>query len=437
MFDELTNRLTRVFHGLRDRGKLSEANIRDALREVRRALLEADVSYEVVRDFMRTIEEQAVGQAVLKSIQPGQQVVKVVHDGLVTLLGGTAEPLQRAATPPTVILLAGLQGSGKTTLAAKLARRSKQAGEKPILIAADRVRPAAVDQLEVLGRECGVPVFAKRELTSATAVVKAALRESPGFDPIIIDSAGRLAIDAEMMAELKAIKAEAKPTEVLLVVDAMTGQDAVRTAAAFESDLGIDGVVLTKLDGDARGGAALSIRSVARKPIKLISIGERIDALDVFHPERMASRILGMGDVVSLVEKAQQTMDAGEAFVLQAKLRNEGFGFDDFLNQLRQLKRLGPLEDLLKMLPGMGAIGDLKVDEGALKRIEGMICSMTQEERRRPQMIDGSRRQRIARGSGTTVQELNRLLKQFMQMQQLMKKFGMGGGGRLRRMGIR
>jgi signal recognition particle subunit SRP54 len=433
MFDELTGRLVRVFQGLRDRGKLSEANIRDAVREVRRALLEADVSYEVVRDFVHRIEEQAVGQAVTKSIQPGQQVVKVVHDGLVELLGSEAEPLARAATPPTVILLVGLQGSGKTTLAAKLARKGRAAGEQVLLVAADLVRPAAVDQLEVLGREVSVPVFARRDRT-ALQVVEEALREGKRSDTVIIDSAGRLAIDEPMMSELKAIKALAKPTEVLLVVDAMTGQDAVRTASTFDSALGIDGVVLTKLDGDARGGAALSIRAVTQKPIKLASTGERVDALEVFHPARMASRILGMGDVVSLVEKAEAAIDNEQALALETKLRTTGFGLDDFLDQLRQLRRLGPLEDLLKMLPGMGGLAGLKVDEQALRRIEGMICSMTPEERRRPQIIDGSRRQRIARGSGTSVQDLNRLLRQFSQMRDLMKRFG---GGRLRRMGIR
>jgi signal recognition particle subunit SRP54 len=433
MFDELTGRLVRVFQGLRDRGKLSESNIRDALREVRRALLEADVSYEVVRDFVQRIEGEAVGQATLKSIEPGQQVVKVVHDGLVELLGREAEPLRRAAAPPTVILLVGLQGSGKTTLAAKLARKSQKAGERVLLVAADLVRPAAVDQLEVLGQEVSVPVFARRDRT-APEVVEEALREGKSYDTLILDSAGRLAIDEPMMAELQAIKNRARPTEVLLVVDAMTGQDAVRTASAFDRALGIDGVVLTKLDGDARGGAALSIRAVSGKPIKLVSTGERVEALEVFHPQRMASRILGMGDVVSLVEKAQEAIDTEGAIALETKLRSTGFGLDDFLDQLRQLRRLGPLEDLLKLLPGMGGLAGLKVDERALRRIEGMICSMTLAERRRPQIIDGSRRQRIARGSGTSVQDLNRLLRQFSQMRDLMKRFG---GGRLPRMGFR
>lgn len=432
MFDELTGRLGQVFRALRDRGKLTEDNVRESLREVRRALLEADVHFEVVRDFVRRVEAKAVGQDVLKSIQPGQQVIKVVHDELVALLGGTTAELAPAKTPPTVILLAGLQGSGKTTLAAKLARRAQKRGERPLLVACDLVRPAAIDQLEVLGRECGVTVFARREVRDAVAVAEEALREAQGYDLVIIDSAGRLHVDTEMMAELRAVKAKARPTETLLVVDAMTGQDAVRTASTFDAELGIDGVVLTKLDGDARGGAALSIRAVTGKPIKLASVGERVDALDVFHPERMASRILGMGDVVSLVEKAQEAFDGEEAEKLEAKLRKDGFGFDDFLSQLRQLRKLGPLEDMLKMLPGMGAIGDLKVDERALRQIEGMICAMTPEERRRPQMIDGSRRQRIARGSGTTVQELNRLLKQFMQMRELMKRLGSGRLGRMR-----
>ncbi len=432
MFDELTGRLAQVFRALRDRGKLTADNVRDSLREVRRALLEADVHYEVVRDFVRRVEAKAVGQDVLKSIHPGQQVVKIVHDELVELLGGTTTELVRAKTPPTVILLAGLQGSGKTTLAAKLARWAQKRGERPLLVAADLVRPAAIDQLEVLGRECGVAVFARREAGEAVAVAAEAMSGAEAYDLVIIDSAGRLHVDAEMMEELRAIKAKVRPTEVLLVVDAMTGQDAVRTASTFDAELGIDGVVLTKLDGDARGGAALSIRAVTGKPIKLASVGERIDALDAFHPERMASRILGMGDVVSLVEKAQEAFDEEEAERLEAKLRKEGFTLDDFLTQLRQLRQLGPLEDLLKMLPGMGAIGDIKVDEGALRKIEGMICAMTPEERRRPQIIDGSRRLRIARGSGTSVQDLNRLLKQFAQMRDLMKRVGGGRLGRVR-----
>jgi signal recognition particle subunit SRP54 len=388
----------------------------------------------VVRDFVKRVEAKAVGQEVLRSIQPGQQVIKAVHDELIDLLGGTTAELARAKNPPTVVLLAGLQGSGKTTLAAKLARRAQKAGERPLLVAADLVRPAAIDQLEVLGRECGIQVFARREETDAVAVVEAALASAGGFDLVIVDSAGRLHIDAEMMAELRAIKEKARPTEVLLVVDAMTGQDAVRTASAFDDQLGIDGIAVTKLDGDARGGAALSIRAVTGKPIKLASVGERLEALDAFHPERMASRILGMGDVVSLVERAQDAIDTEEAERLEAKLRKEGFSLDDFLSQLRQLKKLGPLEDLLKMLPGMGAISNLKVDEQALKHIEGMICSMTPEERRRPQIIDGSRRQRIASGSGTTVQDLNRLLKQFAQVQQMVKRMG---GGRMKRLGFR
>jgi len=437
MFDELTGRLVQVFRALRDRGKLTEDNVRESLREVRRALLAADVHYEVVRDFVRKVEAEAIGQDVLRSISPGQQVVKVVYDALVDLLGGTAAELRRAPTPPTVILLAGLQGSGKTTLAAKLGRRAKSAGERVLLVAADLQRPAAIDQLEVLGRECGADVFVRREAADAVGMVKEALREGGAYDTVIVDTAGRLTIDQAMMAELKAVKTAAQPHEVLLVVDAMTGQDAVRTARTFDSELGVDGVVLTKLDGDARGGAALSIRAVTGKPIKLASTGERLDALEAFYPERMASRILGMGDVVSLVERAEAAIDADEAERLEKKLRREAFTLDDFMTQLRQLKKLGPLEDLLKLVPGMAS--GLKIDERALKRIEGMICSMTPEERRRPQIIKGSRRQRIATGSGTTVQDLNRLLKQFMQVQEIMKRMrGVGprGLGRLKGMGL-
>lgn len=437
MFDELTGRLVQVFRGLRGRGKLTEENVREALGEVRRALLAADVHVDVVRDFVAKVEAAAVGQDVLRSISPGQQVVKVVHDGLVELLGGSAVELKRAGRPPTVILLVGLQGSGKTTLAAKLAHRARRAGERALLVAADLARPAAIDQLEVLGRECGVEVFARRDSADAPAVVRDALRAAKAHDTVIIDTAGRLHIDEPLMAELKAMKAAADPTEVLLVVDAMTGQDAVRTARAFDTELEVDGVVLTKLEGDARGGAALSIRSVTGKPIKLASVGEKIDALETFHPERMASRILGMGDVVSLVERAEASLDAEEAERLETKLRREGFTLDDFLAQLRQLKKLGPLEDLLKLIPGMGSLSGLQVDEGALRRIEGMICSMTPEERRRPQIVNGSRRQRIAAGSGTTVQELNRLLKQFAQMQGMMKRMRGGGLGSLGRLGLR
>ncbi len=427
MFDELTGRFERVFKTLRGRGKLTEANIRESMREVRRALLEADVHYEVARDFVKRVEERAVGQEVLRSITPGQQVVKIVHDQLVTLLGDSAADLVKAAEPPTVIMLVGLQGSGKTTLAGKLALRAKKAGERAKLVAADLVRPAAVEQLETLGRSIDVPVALPRAGADAPAAVRQGLAEAAGADPIIIDTAGRLAIDAPMMAELDEVRQVAKPTEVLLVVDAMTGQDAVRTALAFDQELGVDGIALTKLDGDARGGAALSIRHVTGKPIKLASVGEKLSALEAFHPERMAGRILGMGDVVSLVERAESVMDADEAARLEEKFRRDEFTLDDFLKQIEQLQKMGPLGDLMKMIPGMGSqLKGVEVDDRAFVRIRGIICSMTMAERTRPKLINGSRRRRIARGSGTSVQDVNRLLQQFGQAQKMMKQMRSG-----------
>jgi signal recognition particle subunit SRP54 len=383
---------------------------------------------ESVSDFVRAVEKKAVGQEVLRSITPGQQVVKVVHDELVELLGGTATELLKATKPPTITMLVGLQGSGKTTLAGKLARAAKKRGERTLLVAADVVRPAAIDQLEVLGRSIDVEVFARREENpDAVKVATDALAEHrQSFDTIILDTAGRLAIDEAMMAELRAIRDGVRPTEVLLVVDAMTGQDAVRTAATFDGELGIDGIAVTKLDGDARGGAALSMRTVTGKPIKLASVGERLEALEVFHPERLASRILGMGDVVSLVERAGEIIDADEAEQLERKIRKQEFTLEDFLKQIQQLKKMGPLGDLMKMLPGMGKLKGLEVDDDALKPVQAIIHSMTPAERQRPKIIDGSRRRRIARGSGTSVQQVNRLLQQFGQVQRLMKEMQSG-----------
>jgi signal recognition particle subunit SRP54 len=428
MFDELTGRLEQVFRGLRGRGKLTEANVRTSLREVRRALLEADVHYEVARDFVRRVEQRAVGQEVLRSITPGQQVIKIVHDELVELLGGTTAELVRAPEPPTIQMLVGLQGSGKTTLAGKLARAARKNGQRPLLVAADVVRPAAIEQLRVLGASIGVAVFAPdQESPDALEVVRQALARNDGADTVILDTAGRLAIDESMMAELRDIRRTARPTEILLVVDAMTGQDAVRTAAAFDSELGIDGVAITKLDGDARGGAALSIRAVTGKPIKLASVGEKLEALEAFHPDRIASRILGRGDVVSLVERAEEMIDAEEAARLEEKLRRQEFTLEDFLQQIEQLQKMGPLGDLLKMIPGMGKqLKGAQVDEDALRRTRGIICSMTKAERGQPKLIDGSRRRRIARGSGTSVQDVNRLLQQFGQVQKMMKSVRSG-----------
>jgi signal recognition particle subunit SRP54 len=431
MFDELHGRLEQVFRSLRGRGKLSEDNIRASMREVRRALLEADVHYDVARDFVRAVESRAVGREVLRSITPGQQVVKIVHDELTVLLGATAAELVRAPERPTTVMLVGLQGSGKTTLAGKLALAGKRRGEQVRLVAADVQRPAAIDQLEVLGKQIDVEVFARRASTpdatpDVIAITREALADGERFDTVILDTAGRLTIDDAMMDELRRVRECARPTEVLLVVDAMTGQDAVRTASAFDEALGVDGIVLTKLDGDARGGAALSMRAVTGKPIKLASVGERLEALETFHPERTASRILGMGDVVSLVERAEEVMDAEEAARLERKIKKQEFDLEDFLKQIEQLQKMGPLGDLMKMIPGMNKLKGLQVDDRALVPVRAMIQSMTPAERARPRLIDGSRRRRIARGSGTSVQQVNRLLQQFGQVQKLMKEMQAG-----------
>ncbi|HJR05133.1 MAG TPA: signal recognition particle protein [Methylomirabilota bacterium] len=426
MLDSLTNRLTGILDRLRGFGRLTEENIQEALREVRVALLEADVNFKVVKGFIDRVRVKAVGQDVLQSLTPGQQVVKVVRDELVELLGGSAHRLAMAPHPPTVVMLVGLQGSGKTTSAAKLARHFQKQGQHPLLAAADVYRPAAVDQLKTLGAQLGIPVVG--EATQRPVEICAAARDEAarrGLSPLILDTAGRLHIDEEMLEELRAIKRSVAPHHVLLVVDAMTGQDAVTVAEKFNAAIGIDAVVLTKMDGDARGGAALSVRQVTGRPIAFVGVGEKTDALEPFHPDRLAQRILGMGDVLSLVEKAQATVDAGQAEALAQKIRDDAFTLEDFATQLKQLRSMGPLGQLMDMVPFFkGAKGlpkEMAGEERELDRYGAIIASMTPHERREPSVINGSRRARIARGSGTSVSDVNRLLKQYAQLRKMMK----------------
>ncbi len=427
MFDSLSTRLQGIFDRLGGQGRLTEANVQEALREVRVALLEADVNFKVVRGFIDRVKEKAVGQDVLKSLTPGHQVVKVVHEELVELLGGSGHRLAMASHPPTVIMLIGLQGSGKTTTAAKLARMYGHQGQHPILAAADTYRPAAIDQLKTLGEQLKVPVVGDASQTPVE-ICRQAREEAAarGLTPLILDTAGRLHIDEKMLEELRTIRAELKPHHVLLVVDAMTGQDAVTVAEHFNAAVGIDAVILTKMDGDARGGAALSVRQVTGRPIAFVGVGEKTDALEPFHPDRLASRILGMGDVLSLVEKAQATVDQKTAEELVRKLREDAFTLDDFRNQLRQIKQMGPLDQILGMLPFgkalRGAEKELDAEQANLGRFDAIISSMTPAERTHPDVINGSRRQRIARGSGTSVQDVNRLLKQYAQLRKMMKQ---------------
>ena len=430
MFENLSKKLEAVFKQLRGQGKISPENVEEALRDVRRALLDADVHFRVARDFVEAVRTKATGQEILTSVTPGQQIVKIIHEEMVTLLGTSRVDIAESQTPPTVILVAGLQGSGKTTFSGKLARWLITKGRLPLLIAADIYRPAAIDQLELLGRQIEVPVYVDRDSRDAVQIARDGVRHAQKNirDTVIIDTAGRLHVDEEMMREVEAVRDAVRPHETLFVVDAMTGQDAVNTAKAFHDRLQFDGIVLTKLDGDSRGGAALSIRSIVQKPIKFMGVGEKLDALEPFHPDRMASRILGMGDIVSLVEKAQEVFDQDQAVALSAKLRSSSFTFDDFLAQLREIRKMGPMDQVMQMIPGMNRLqGNVKVDEKELARVEAIILSMTRLERERPAVINGSRRRRIASGSGTSVQEVNRLLKQFDEMQRMMKKLGRGG----------
>ncbi|MYB57563.1 MAG: signal recognition particle protein [Gemmatimonadetes bacterium] len=425
MFEMLTERLNGVFKQLRSRGRLSEANIDDAMREVRRALLEADVNYKVARSFIARIKERAIGQEVLKSITPGQQVVKVVHDELIALMGNQNAALQFAESPPSAIMMVGLQGSGKTTASAKLARLLASENKKPLLVAADIYRPAAIDQLCVLAEQVGVPVHRAPEGTDPVDICTQAMdrAKNENRDVVILDTAGRLHVDDERMDEVFRIREAVSPSEILFVCDAMTGQDAVSSASAFYEKLNFSGVVLTRMDSDTRGGAALSIREVAGVPIKYIGVSEKVDGLEVFHPDRMASRILGMGDVVTLVEKAQASIDDEQAKKVEQKLRSASFTFDDFLEQMAQIRQMGPLDQLMKMIPGVSkSMPDLQVDEKAFTHIEAIIYSMTPAERDKPHIINGSRRKRIANGSGRSIQDVNKLLKQFNMMQKMMKR---------------
>ena len=432
MFDSLTDKLSSVFKKLRGHGKLTEQNITEALKEVRLALLEADVNFKVVKDFVERIRSRAVGQEVLESLTPAQQVIKIVHEELISLMGGMSSALNLSYKPPIPIMLVGLQGSGKTTTVGKLGKFLKDKGRKPYLVPADVQRPAAIEQLKKLGEQLGLPVFGPDPKESPLTICRKALSWANGEDAdvLIIDTAGRLHIDEALMKELEEIRREIIPREILLVADAMTGQDAVNVARRFNEALDIQGVILTKLDGDARGGAALSIKAVTGKPIKFIGVGEKLDALEVFHPDRMASRILGMGDVLSLIEKAQEAIDTKKAQELEKKLLKDTFTLEDFREQLQQIKKMGSIDQILSMIPGMGRLKlpqNLQGSEKELVKVEAIINSMTGQERRSPEVLNGSRRLRIAKGSGTTVQDVNQLLKQYLQMKKMLRQFKKGG----------
>lgn len=435
MLDELVQKLDGVLRKLKNSGKLTESNIAESMREIRRVLLEADVNYRVVKEFVQQVHDQAVGTEVLRSISPGQQVVKIVHDELVKLLGQANAPLVLTHLPPTVIMIVGLQGSGKTTFTGKLGVLLRKQNRSPLLVAADVYRPAAIEQLQALGKSANLPVFSEGTI-SPVDIAQHAFKKArqDGRDILLIDTAGRLHIDQEMMDELGRIKSALNPAEILFVADGMTGQDAVKSAQAFLEALDFTGIVLTKMDGDARGGAALSIRSITGKPIKFIGTGETLSGIEPFYPDRMASRILGMGDVVSLVEKAQEAIDQEEAAKLAHKFEKESFNLEDFYAQLQQMKKMGPLDQILGMLPNMGGkIKNLQVDESAMTKTEAIINSMTIQERRKPNIINGSRRKRIANGSGTSVQDINQLLRQFQSMQKMMKQMkNMGKRGKFR-----
>ena len=451
IFESLSDRLQETFKKLRGHGKLTEDDVNEAMREVRMALLEADVNFKVVKNFIKTVKERAIGQDVLETLTPAQVVIKIVDEELTKLMGGTQSRINISPKPPTVIMMVGLQGAGKTTSAGKLGLALKKQGKRPLLAACDIYRPAAIKQLQVVGKQLDIPVFTMETGTDAVTIAKESLAysESHANDVVIIDTAGRLQIDEKLMQELRDIKTEVKPHEILLVVDAMTGQESVNVAQAFNESIGLDGVVMTKLDGDARGGAALSVKAVTNVPIKFVGLGEKLEALQPFFPDRMASRILGMGDVLSLVEKAQQTFDMEEAKKMEKKLRKDEFTLDDFLNQMQQVKKLGSLENILGMIPGMGGLKkqlagqDLDLDGKEMRQIEAIIKSMTPKERADIGIINGSRRKRIALGSGTRVQDVNKLLKQFGEMKKMMKKMkkmkkgkkGMSGLGSLSGLG--
>jgi signal recognition particle subunit SRP54 len=423
-FEGLSDKLQNITKKLRGKTRITESDLKEMLREVKLALLEADVNYKIVKDFISQIQEKALGQDVLKSLTPGQQVIKIVKDELIELLGGEESKINFTPNPPTIIMLVGLQGSGKTTTAGKLANILRKQGKKPILVACDIYRPAAIKQLQVVGSQLNIPVYANENSKDVVQIARQAINVaySKLNDVIILDTAGRLHIDEELMNELKNLKANVKPHEILLVVDSMTGQDAVNVAESFNNNLGIDGVVLTKLDGDTRGGAALSVKKITGRPIKFAATGEKLSDIEVFHPDRMASRILGMGDVLSIIEKAEESFDLEETEKLEKQLRKKEFDLNDYLAQLRQVKKMGSFSSILKMVPGMANLKDLKVDDKEFVRIEAIICSMTNEERKNPRLLNASRRIRIAKGSGTTVQKINQFMKTFEMTQKMMKK---------------
>ena len=426
-FEGLSSKLQAITDKFKGKARVTESDLKEMLREVKLALLEADVNYKIVKEFIATIQEKALGEEVLKSLTPGQQVVKIVKDELVELLGGTDSKINFSPNPPTVIMLVGLQGSGKTTTAGKLANLIRKQGKKPLLVACDVYRPAAIKQLQVIGAQLNIPVFSNEQSKDVVHIAKQAMNEaiSKLNDVIILDTAGRLHIDEDLMQELKNLKANVKPHEILLVIDSMTGQDAVNVAQTFDNELGCDGVILTKLDGDTRGGAALSVKKVTGKPIKFAATGEKLNDIEVFRPEGMASRILGMGDMLSIIEKAEDAFDEAEALKLEEKLKKQkGFDLDDYLTQLRQIKKMGSFSSILKMIPGMSKIKDLKVDDNEFSRIEAIICSMTLKERRNTKILNASRRKRIAAGSGTKVQDINKFMESFELTQKMMKKIG-------------
>ena len=429
-FEGISSKLQDITRKFKGKARITESDLKEMLREVKLALLEADVNYKIVKEFIKSIEEKAIGQDVLKSLTPGQQIIKIVKDELVELLGGVESKINFTPNPPTIIMLVGLQGSGKTTTAGKLANLIRKQGKKPLLVACDVYRPAAIKQLQVVGAELGVPVYANETSKDVVQIAKQAINTaiSKLNDVVILDTAGRLQIDEELMQELKNIKKSVKPHEILLVVDSMIGQEAVNIASKFDSDLGIDGIVLTKLDGDTRGGAALSVKKVTGKPIKFAATGEKLSAIEEFHPDRMASRILGMGDVLSIIEKAEEAFDEEEAIKIEKQLRKKEFDLDDYLVQLKQIKKMGSLSSILKMLPGMNQIKNLKVDDKEFIRIEAIISSMTKQERRNPKVLNASRRKRIAQGSGTTVQQINKFMDSFEMTQKMMKKMQGGKG---------
>ena len=430
-FEGLSTRLQAITRKLGGKARITENDLKEVMREVKLALLEADVNYKIVKEFINDVEQKALGQDVLKSLTPGQQVVKIVRDEMTELLGGVTSKINFTPNPPTIIMLVGLQGSGKTTTCGKLANLLRKQGKKPLLVACDVYRPAAIKQLQVVGKQLNIPVYANENLKDVVRIAKQAISEaySKLNDVIILDTAGRLHIDEELMQELKNVKTNVKPHEILLVVDSMTGQDAVNVAKSFNEELGIDGVILTKLDGDTRGGAALSVKKITGRPIKFAATGEKLSDIEEFHPDRMTSRILGMGDMLSIIEKAEEAFDEEEAIKLEKKLKKQEFDLDDYLSQLRQMKKMGSFSSILKMIPGMNKFGDIKVDDKEFVKIEAIICSMTAKEKKNTRLLNASRRQRIAKGSGTTVQDINKFINSYETTQKLMKKMQNNKGG--------